>query len=412
MKKETLIVSLILSFSLFLFTIFTIAAQNENDFGFLTRPYLKFDAETEIAGPLNFSTEKEFKGKLEVADLTENRRYVLPNVSGEICLSVGNCLISPTGVQNRLAKFTARGLDNSSVEDLSQENSIFIDERGNVGIGLTPDFKLHVAGKIQARDDICTDLKGGVCLGQLQPTSLKEAVIEGGGTPEKVPLWKKDYQLGDSVIYQEGENIGIGMVPSYKLDVAGTIRMLGFRLPVSPKEGYGLISDDKGFGFWKPVLQPESPGGDIAERFLIKPDCKEKRGCPEPGDLVSIENNGFIEKSRISYDKRLIGVISERPTLTMSGDLDSGHSLPVAFIGRVLVKVSLLNGEIEIGDSLTSSELPGIAQKATKNGKIIGFALENLKEKNFENCKENETILDCQRKIAKIEVLINLQQSF
>lgn len=410
MRKKLFLITILIVFVLFGKFIFLSFAQKSSDSVLFTKPYLKFNAETEILGTLNLTTQKGIKGKLKVADLTTERDYILPDFSGEICLSSGNCLISPLGSENRLAKFKREGLANSSIEDLAKETSIFINEEGNVGIGLNPDFKLHVAGKIQSSDDICTDLKGGICLSHLEkPTSLKEAAIEGAGTPEKIPIWKKDYQLGDSIIQQEGENIGIGMIPSYKLDVAGTVRMLGFRLPVSPKEGYGLISDDKGFGTWKPVLQPESAGGDIAERFLIKLDCKEKKNCPEPGDLVSIENGGFIEKSKIPYDKKLIGVISEKATLIMKGNSDPENSLPVALIGKVLVKTSLLNGEIELGDALTSSELPGIAQKATKNGKIIGFALESLREEDFKECKEGEKILDCQNKIKKIEVLISLQ---
>lgn len=418
MKKKLLILTSIVTFFLFFVFIFFVFGQKKNEFNLLTKPYLKFEAETEIGGPLNLSTKKGIKGKLQVADLTEDRNYIFPDISGEVCLSAGNCLLSPLGIRNRLSKFVEGGLGNSSIEDLSKEISIFIGENGNVGIGLKPDFKLHVAGKIQARDDICTDLKGGICLSEVEkvsqqiekiekPTSLKEATIEGAGTPERVPLWKKNYQLGDSLIYQEGENIGIGMIPSYKLDVAGTVRMLGFRLPVSPKEGYGLISDDKGFGTWRPVLQPESVGGDIAERFLIDKNCQ--RDCPETGDLVVINEKGFIEKAKIPYDKRLIGVISSEPTLIMKSGLNEGNSLPVALIGKVLSKASLLNGEIDIGDPLTSSNLPGVAQKATQPGKIIGFALESLKENDFKECKKSEKILDCDQKIGKIKVLINLQ---
>lgn len=419
MKREIILKIIIFSFFFFLSTIFFTFAQKNREGEIFTRPYIRFDAETEISAPLNFSTKEGFKGKLEVKKLTENRTYTLPDLSGEICLSAGNCQIGISqflrGKENKLPKFTAGGiLESSSIEDLAKETSIFIDENGNVGIGMTPDFKLHVAGKIQARDDICTDLEGRICLSQIKNisqklTSLAEATIEGAGTPERVPIWKKNYQLGDSVIYQEGENIGIGMIPSFKLDVAGTVRMLGFRLPVSPKEGYGLISDDKGFGTWKPVLQPESAGGDVAEKFPINPECKKENDCPKPGDLVSLNERGEIEKTKNPYDKRLIGVISENPTLLMRGVVKEEESLPVALIGRVKVKVSILNGEIEIGDPLTSSEIPGIAKKATNPGKIVGFALENLKEEDFKGCKEKEKILDCENKIGKIDVLVNLQ---
>lgn len=416
MKKEILLAITILSLSLLIISFLVISAANEKNFDLLTKPYLKFDAETEITAPLNVKgtinliSENGIKGKIKAGNLTEERNYILPNLSGEICLSAGNCIISPRGSQNRLAKFGLSGLDNSSIEDLAKEVSIFIDENGNIGIGQTPDFKLHVAGKIQARDDICTDLKNGICLSQVEKiTSLAGVAVEGEGTAERVPLWKKNYQLGDSVIFQENENIGIGLVPGYKLDVAGTVRMLGFRLPVTPKKGYGLLSDDKGFGTWQPVLTPLSGGGDVAENFLLDPKCKKLNNCPESGDLVSINEEKFIEKSQISYDKKLIGVISTNPTLTMEGQIETEKSKPVALIGKVPTKVSLLNGEIEIGDAITSSSLPGIGQKATQYGKIVGFALESLSEKDFENCQKNPKVLDCEKKIGKIEVLINLQ---
>lgn len=419
MEKGVFLKILIFSFFVFISSILISFAQKEGEKDFLTPPYLKFEAPTEISAPFYLSTKEGFKGKLEVKNLTTNRTYTFPDLSGEICLSAGNCQIGISqllrGSGNRLPRFTERGtLENSSIEDLAKETSIFIDENGNVGIGMTPDFKLHVAGRIQAREDICSNIEGGICLSGIKAisqklTSLAQATVEGGGTPERVPLWKKNYQLGDSIIYQEGENIGIGMVPAYKLDVAGTVRMLGFRLPVSPKEGYGLISDDKGFGTWRPVLQPESVGGDIAERFPLNQKCKKENNCPQPGDVVVINERGEIEKSNKPYDKQLIGVISENPTLVMKGKTEERESLPVALIGRVKTKVSLINGEIEIGDPLTSSQIEGVAQKATRSGKIIGFALESLKEKDFEKCENEEKVFDCQKRIGKIDLLITLQ---
>lgn len=389
-------------------------------------PYFKIESETEILGPLNLKNSLNLlsinglKGEINISNLKENRTYTLPDLSGEICLSAGNCLFLPQGIQNRLAKFSAQGLGNSSIEDFAKNVAISIDSNGNVGIGKNPINKLDVAGKIQAEDDICTVLGTGICLSQLsqlkeqiteikEPLSLKEATVKGGGTPEKIPIWKEDYKLGDSEIFQLNNNIGIGMEPSYKLDVAGTVRMLGFRLPVSPKEGYGLLSDDNGFGTWRPVLTPEEAGMDVAENFLLNPKCEELNNCPEAGDLVSINEEGFIEKSKIPYDKKLIGVVSTKPTLTLGKEISHLKHQPVALIGRVPAKVSLKNGSIEIGDFLTSSEIEGVAQKATQKGRVIGVALQSLTEEDFKNCT-SEKIINCENKIGKIEVLINLSQ--
>lgn len=421
MKRKILALSLSFGALFFLFIFFEGFAK-DNNFSLLTKPYLKILSDAEIKGTLSLVSEKGIKGKILLSPLSEQRTYILPDSSGEICLSSGNCVFQKEGgeavlkgTQNRLAKFGEGILLNSSIEDLGTLPKIFIDEQGNLGIGIRPESKLHVAGKIQAKEDVCTELRGGICLSQLQvqvsqiekPTSLKEATIEGAGTPETIPLWKKDYQLGDSVIYQQGENIGIGMIPSYKLDVAGTIRVLGFRLPVSPKEGYGLVSDDSGFGTWRPVLAPLSPGGDVAELFPVKKECEVLKNCPEAGDLVCLQEDGFLEKCK-ERNERLLGVVSENPTLTMKGEKIFEKAVPVALLGKVKAKASLLNGEIEIGDPLTSSFVEGVSQKATQKGKIIGFALQSLKEDDFKNCN-SEKVFDCSRKIGKIEVLISLQ---
>ena len=395
------------------------------DYHLLTGPYLKFDSETEInaplsvKGPINLIASDEFKGELSIAGLSQNRSYIFPDASGEICLSAGNCLISPLGTADRLAKFTAQGLTNSSIQDFSQDLSIAIDNEGRVGVGMeNPGYKLHVAGRIQAHNDICTDLQGGRCLSDLEKlSSLFEATIEGEGSAERVPLWKEDHKLGDSQIYQSGQNIGIGTTPAFKLDVAGTARMLGFRLPVSPNEGYGLVSDESGFGSWQPVLRPLDLHRDIAENFLISPQCQASDNCPETGDLVSINHNEFIEKSSAPYDSKLIGIISSQPALTLGGELNPSQSRPVALIGRVPTKVSLENGPIQVGDLLTSSLIPGTAKKATGTGRVVGMALESLSQADFENCK-NQTpgdqpkVLHCQQKIGKIDVFINLHNIY
>lgn len=85
----------------------------------------------------------------------------------------------------------------------------------------------------------------------------------------------------------------------------------------------------------------------------------------------------MVEKTTGAYQSNLIGIISVRPALLLAGDLE--NVMPVALSGRVPLKVSLENGEIKPGDSLTSaSSTPGVAMKAMRPGRIIGFALESF----------------------------------
>jgi len=127
---------------------------------------------------------------------------------------------------------------------------------------------------------------------------------------------------------------------------------------------------------------------DLAETY----DSNEQT---EPGDLVSLvpSAQAKVRKSLRSYDSLLLGVVSSNPGLVfnqgktrLAGDnsrlITSGKTV-IALVGRVPVKVSMENGPIRVGDPLTSSSQPGVAMKATKLGKIIGYALATA----YENCK-------------------------
>lgn len=97
---------------------------------------------------------------------------------------------------------------------------------------------------------------------------------------------------------------------------------------------------------------------------------------PKPGDVLTIGDDPVSAKSSDSpYDTRILGVVSTSPYEV--GGQDDGHSVILALTGRVPVNVSLENGPIQAGDPLTSSSVAGVAMKATKPGKIIGYALEN-----------------------------------
>jgi hypothetical protein len=84
----------------------------------------------------------------------------------------------------------------------------------------------------------------------------------------------------------------------------------------------------------------------------------------------------LIEKTDKPYDPQMIGVISVDPAIVL-GEKGKENLRPVALVGRVPVKVTTKNGEILVGDYLTSSDIPGVAMKATKPGRVIGIALES-----------------------------------
>ncbi|MNM56750.1 hypothetical protein D3C81_679270 [compost metagenome] len=118
---------------------------------------------------------------------------------------------------------------------------------------------------------------------------------------------------------------------------------------------------------------------DLAELFLKSEET-------EPGDIV-ITENGKVKKVTSEYDTRVVGVHSDTYGMCLGGENketpEDNFDLytPIGISGRVLVKVT---GDIEEGDLITSSSIPGVGVKANQYipGTIVGKAMETVKEKD------------------------------
>ena len=95
------------------------------------------------------------------------------------------------------------------------------------------------------------------------------------------------------------------------------------------------------------------------------------------GNIISNTKDGLF-RSNISYDENIMGVVGETPILVFGKPTTT--TLPIVSSGETLVKVSNINGEIKKGDFITSSEKPGIGQKVTQSGFVLGKALENFNQ--------------------------------
>ncbi|UCB57176.1 MAG: hypothetical protein JSV30_00880 [Candidatus Omnitrophota bacterium] len=130
--------------------------------------------------------------------------------------------------------------------------------------------------------------------------------------------------------------------------------------------------------------------GDIAE-FV---DTLKKDRLQE-AEIVSIVDNNLFGRTTKPYDENLMGVISgDRTCSFYIGQTESLKEeierLPIALAGPVYVKVTSESGNIAIGDSITSSAIAGVGMKATRSGKIIGYAMEN---EDFSDAGEIKEIL-------------------
>lgn len=77
-----------------------------------------------------------------------------------------------------------------------------------------------------------------------------------------------------------------------------------------------------------------------------------------------------------AYDSNMYGVYTQEPAIFLQNTEDS-EAKPVTTSGKVYVLVSSINGNIKKNDFITTSTISGIGQKATRNGMILGTALED-----------------------------------
>lgn len=113
----------------------------------------------------------------------------------------------------------------------------------------------------------------------------------------------------------------------------------------------------------------------------------------QEGDIVKFTGKGYA-LSDIAYETSIFGVIVTNPAISLESD-QIQNAKPVVTNGKVYVRVTSANGQIGIGDLITTSTLPGVGQKANENGYVIGSALEEYKERN-------------PKKVGKILVQLNI----
>jgi len=101
-----------------------------------------------------------------------------------------------------------------------------------------------------------------------------------------------------------------------------------------------------------------------------------------PAELVSLNltTPDSIQRTKIKSDKQLIGVVSTNPGFVGNISVNVDNSNPnfklIAMTGQLPVKVNTENGNIAVGDSITSSSTPGQGMKANVDDSTIGIAEE------------------------------------
>jgi hypothetical protein len=127
---------------------------------------------------------------------------------------------------------------------------------------------------------------------------------------------------------------------------------------------------------------------DLAENFPAEDETLEAGHVVEFGDKTYSWNTGGNTVTSGEYQvsgvvkaknsKKAIGVVSTNPGFILGGD--TLKSVPIAFSGRVPVKVTEENGKVLKGDKVKVSSIQnGYGAKSNSDGYVIGTALSDSK---------------------------------
>ena len=128
----------------------------------------------------------------------------------------------------------------------------------------------------------------------------------------------------------------------------------------------------------KATIHLDGEKGDIV---LRNADCAEEFDVAhadevEPGSVMIISSDNELRISTQAYDKRVAGIVSGagdyKPGILLDRNNSSRIRRPIALMGKVYCKVDASRCPIEVGDLLTSADVPGHAMKATDLGRAVG----------------------------------------
>lgn len=145
-----------------------------------------------------------------------------------------------------------------------------------------------------------------------------------------------------------------------------------------------------------PVLAIDVNGLDIAAPFRVVDEQAVD------GDALASTADGLI-RSNLSYDSKMMGVLSLSPVITYV--IPGSDTVPVTRTGNAIVNVTNFNGPINIGDFVTTSEIPGKAMKAATSGYVLGRALEQFDGSTGSDINYNGTSY----KSGKIQVAMQIE---
>jgi hypothetical protein len=297
--------------------------------------------------------------------------------------TIGNSLIYDNGINVGIGTTAPSYKLTVSGGDIYGSNNLYI--AGNVGIGTTaPSYKLHVQG-----GDIYSSgyVRGGtgLCIGSDCRTSWPSGGgggIGGSGTTNYIAKFTGSTTIGNSIIYDNGTNVGIGTTaPSYKLTVSGG-------------DIYGsnnlYIAGNVGIGTTAPSYKLHVQGGDIYSSGYVRggtglcigSDCRTSWPSGGGGGIGGSGTTNYIAKftgsttigNSIIYDNGTnVGIGTTAPSykLTVSGgDIYGSNNLYIA--GNVGIGTTAPVQKLDVRGNTYISGNVGIGTTAPQSKLSIG----------------------------------------
>lgn len=98
------------------------------------------------------------------------------------------------------------------------------------------------------------------------------------------------------------------------------------------------------------------------------------------GNIIVATPKGY-GLTATAYDSNMYGVYTESPAIFLQNTADTATK-PVTTSGKANVLVSSVNGNIKKNDFITTSTIKGVGEKATRNGMVLGTALQDYSSSN------------------------------
>ena len=281
--------------------------------------------------------------------------------------------------------------------------------QGKVGIGTSkPSAMLDVQGAVDSNGTLISARFGNAFNHWTYFGDNNSGRIRGSGSGY-LYLSSNPNGTGDKNLYLDASganiiawngNVAVGRTQARsKLDVQGDISAYYSLKIYGDLENYHEIRHDYQSGWLVidpigdnglSILGPTSTqvltitgGSDIAEPFTVSHDDEIPAGSVV---VIDPDHPGQLKLGSLAYDRRVAGIISGaggvKPGVTLSqvGVLEGDRA--VALSGKAYALATAINGAIQPGDLLTTSNIPGRVMKATDydlaQGAIVGKAMTSL----------------------------------